>query len=297
MKRLTLFYIALVLLFGCTKEIQIVPKDFKEEIVLNGLLNQDSLIKVEVLKTVSISSTSVDNTIDDAIVKLFENGDSIGFLSSVGNGVYTFPKYPKNGSRYRLKVEALGKICEVEDKVPDTVKILSVKVDTVPFLKGQGFLQFTVSTSNQAQLDEFFEISALLKVRKYVTFGNLIIDSTDVEQDVNLSSLDPIILANANNSNFKTQFLYTDKALGVNTAIKVGTYDVKELQKNSKPLSCTLILKSLSNDSYVYFNSLYNHLYYRTDPFSLPVKVISNVNNGHGIMGAFHEDRYTINFE
>jgi hypothetical protein len=49
-------------------------------------------------------------------------------------------------------------------------------------------------------------------------------------------------------------------------------------------------LKEITEDLYRYYYSYEEHLYAKDDPFSEPVTVFSNVNNGLGIVGAFAQD-------
>lgn len=286
----------LLVLSSCTKEIKIVPKDYTEKLVVHSSLNSDSFIRVQVSKTNPVSSNVSYSSVTDAAINLYENGLLIGALVHNINGQYEIGLKPKIKKEYFLEVISGDQRCTAIDVLPDTVSVVSLKLDTVPFLSGQGFLQFTLEPSNILNSKEFYEVSAFLEVREYIELFGVIVDSIDAIRTINIETIDPIILANANNKNYKEQYLITDQALSLGTAIRFGTYDVKELKSNEKVKSITIILRSMSEDAYNYYNSVYNQIYYRSDPFSLPVKVQSNIQNGHGIFAGMQESRVTVSF-
>lgn len=281
---------------SCTKEIQVNPKDYSKQLVVTGSLNSDSLLSLRLSTTNSISSKSSFSSVEDGIVKIYENGNLLGNLVHESNGKYTLAIKPKRNNEYFIDIEAGELSCTALDIVPDTVKVVSLRLDTVPFLSGQGFLQFTLEPSNNLGIKEFYEISANMVVREYRVVLGVKVDSVDFTRVMNLETIDPVILSNANNNNFNEQFLFSDELLESRSSVKFGTYDVKNLGQNEIILSCTIKLKSLSKNAYHYYNSLYSQIYYRSDPFSLPVKIESNVVNGHGIFGGIQEDHVDIQF-
>jgi hypothetical protein len=249
-----------------------------------------------VSKTNPISGSVSYSPVTDAIINLYENGLLLGTLVHDVNGQYKIGLKPKIKKEYFIEVVSGDQRCTAIDVLPDTVSVVSLKLDTVPFLSGQGFLQFTMEPSNILNSKEFYEVSAFLEVREYIELLGVIVDSIDVIRAINLETIDPIILANANNKNYKEQYLITDQALSLGTAIKFGTYDIKELKGNEELKSITIILRSMSEDAYNYYNSVYNQIYYRSDPFSLPVKVQSNIQNGHGVFAGIQESRVIVSF-
>ena len=292
-----LFYIVLlsIIIGSCTKEIVIVPPNYQEKLVVHSYLNSDSFVQVSVSKSLPISSKESFQAVTNAVINIYEGGLLRGTLVHIIDGTYEIGFKPIKGKEYFIEVVAGDLRCTALDVVPDEVEIETIKVDTIPFFKGQDFLQFTLTPSNDLGLKDYYEISALFKVREYVvTMG--VLDSFDVLRKVNLSTIDPIILSNTNNDNFVNQFLFEDEKMSAGTKIKVGTYDVKNLEPNLTPVSITLILKKMSFLGYDYFNTLYNHNYYRSDPFSLPVKVHTNIENGYGFFGGTQEDRIEIVF-
>ena len=282
--------------FSCTQEINITPKDFTEQLVVNSSLNSDSFISIFVSKTNTISSQLNYSPVTDALVKIYENKVFLGNLGHSVNGRYALAIRPKKNVEYFIEINSGNLECTALDLIPDTVSVVSVQIDTVPFLNGQGFLQFTMEPSNIPGVKEYFEVSAQFNLREYKKKFGVVVDSNDIIRTVNLETIDPVILSNANNKNFKEQYLFTDDALVASSKIKFGTYDARDLSANEKVVSCILIFKSLSKDSYSYYNSLYSQIYFRTDPFSLPVRIQTNVLNGYGIFGGVQEDRVEILF-
>ena len=294
-----LYHIAisiLVLAASCTKEIQVNPKDYSKKLVVTSSLNSDSLFSLVLSTTNSISSKSSFSSVEDGIVKIYENGNLLGNFVHEANGKYTLAIKPKRNNEYFIDIEAGELSCTALDIVPDTVKVVSLRLDTVPFLSGQDFLQFTLEPSNDLGKKEYYEVSANLVVREYKVFSGVKVDSVDVTRVMHLETIDPVILSNANNKNFNEQYLFSDELLESRSSVKFGTYDVKNLKQNEMIVSCTIKLKSLSENSFRYYNSLYSQIYYRSDPFSLPVKVETNVVNGYGIFGGIQEDHVDIQF-
>ncbi|TCO08701.1 DUF4249 family protein [Natronoflexus pectinivorans] len=104
--------------------------DFKiksqpSKIVLNGLLEPDSIIKVHLHKSAGIDELLLNTAIENAEVELFENSIYIGTLNHTGYGYYAMDNvYPKAGSTYRIEahVDKIG-MAWGETTIPKTPEL------------------------------------------------------------------------------------------------------------------------------------------------------------------------------
>ncbi len=108
-----------IIIFSCTKEIAFNEGIIEKRLVLNGLINPDSLISVHIGRTRSIFDQEA-HTVADANVFLYTNGQLTESLKHAGSGLYrSETTFPLADSVYTIKVEMDGyPSLEVTDTVP-----------------------------------------------------------------------------------------------------------------------------------------------------------------------------------
>jgi hypothetical protein len=97
-------FIVLMCLSGCTKELDLPYPQAEDQIVLNGILHPDSLIKLSVTKTSPVSSFGESYPIvENANVRLYEDDKLLGELD-FQDSLYALDYYPKAGHEYSVEV-------------------------------------------------------------------------------------------------------------------------------------------------------------------------------------------------
>lgn len=106
---------------ACTQELDIALPTAPPQLVLNGFLHPDSIIRISLTTTLP-SSTSSDDfpVVDDADVRLYEDNELIG-NSEFQDSVYMLDYYPKVGREYSVEVSTLGyPTIRASDVVPNS---------------------------------------------------------------------------------------------------------------------------------------------------------------------------------
>jgi hypothetical protein len=108
-------------LISCLGEVNIPYPTYPEQVVLNGILNPDSIISISLHKTLPpLSSDTVYPPVTNAHVRCYENGRLLGELPATKPGKYELDGIkPKPGHAYRVEAEVNGLIVSATDTVPE----------------------------------------------------------------------------------------------------------------------------------------------------------------------------------
>lgn len=118
--RVYILVVWLVICTSCTKELDLPYPQAEEQIVLNGILHPDSVIKLSVTKTLPVRSFGEPYPIiENANVRLYEDDALLGALR-FQDSLYVLDYYPKAGHAYRVEVEVPGyPLVSASDVVPE----------------------------------------------------------------------------------------------------------------------------------------------------------------------------------
>ncbi|TYZ06253.1 DUF4249 domain-containing protein [Hymenobacter lutimineralis] len=95
-------------LLGCESVVELDMPAQAPVVVLNSVLNPDSTIKVALGRSQSALSNDTFPRINNAVVRLYENGRYCCNLQPVGAGLYRAPEAPQAGATYQLEASAPG---------------------------------------------------------------------------------------------------------------------------------------------------------------------------------------------
>ncbi len=92
----------------------------ESQFVLNGILNPDSIIKVNLTKTRSLALQTPFEVVENAFIKLYEDGTLIDTLAYKSSGDYFSDLKPLEGGHYKIEVSGpdIENSIEGEDTVP-----------------------------------------------------------------------------------------------------------------------------------------------------------------------------------
>ncbi len=121
----------LILSSSCEKEFIIDDDDFPQMLVLNGIVFQDSNFRINVSKSAGLneSYTCGDLFVSDAIVKLYKEEEYIETMTHDSMGFYSSQNLAIGGHNYKIKVEKEGypvAVANLEFKNIDNVTIKNV---------------------------------------------------------------------------------------------------------------------------------------------------------------------------
>ena len=263
--------------------------------VINSIFESDSSFKVHVSSSRSVIDTASFKNVEDAEVNIKnENGNIIETLIHSQNGFYVGQKKPVENQIYFLEVEHSNYAnINASDSLPIPINIIGVDTSTIlDPINDENRLQINLDFTDPANSQNFY------LVETYVVRASLLIT---INQDTLEYELDTIrqrmILTDVvfQNNGFKSrdeQGLFTDLLFNgqdKNLEIKIPPlkkdYVFEENGKfySEKTLSLTLYLHNISKSYYYYRTSLELYVDASRNPFSQPVQLFSNINNGFGI--------------
>ncbi|MDR2841393.1 MAG: DUF4249 domain-containing protein [Paludibacter sp.] len=134
-----LFLPILFLFAACEKEIEFNGKETSPLLVVNSFVQPDSVLKVEVSRSVFFLSNAEPRNVSNATITVFVNGENKGIMTYYpynpldeygGAQHYALDYAPKVGDliRYEVEVPEFGKVT-AEDVVPQITEISSVETE------------------------------------------------------------------------------------------------------------------------------------------------------------------------
>lgn len=107
-----------IILSCCTQNIDIPYPDYVEKIVLTGVIQPDSIIKIRLEKTLPYPADDSLPAITNARVVCYENGKLLGPLKPDNRGGYAIAYFPKEKNAYKIEATYNGQIVTAEDTIP-----------------------------------------------------------------------------------------------------------------------------------------------------------------------------------
>lgn len=268
----------------------------KPDIVVNAIINPDSVFTIELSESAFILDNKFGNAnfpaILNADIKVFANGNELNTPFHLNNGVYVIQNYyPQPGVKYEIRVNIEGyDEVSVTDKIPPEEASFELK----DFVLSEGeydeiIPRFNLIINDQPGSNYYeFRVFGEQILYDYSTDPPTPMDTTLLP--ITLTSDDPVI-SDIFDEYYGDKILFNDKLYdGKNYSLPVSmNYFPYYPEDNNSQQEIRLII-SLKNVSEAYFN--YNislELQQQTDgdPFTEPVPVFSNVENGLGIMGSY----------
>ena len=166
--------IALLLFTSCEKKVTLTYKSNQSRIVIEGnITNETGPYFVKITKSITLTTTETNPTIDTALVTISDNAGNNETLTPVGNGMYrTALLSGVQGRTYTLTVKAEGQTYTAQSTMPQQVPFDSIKVEkltitgevefniipvyTDPIAKGNNY-RFVLSLNNKLVNQHFIQ--------------------------------------------------------------------------------------------------------------------------------------------
>lgn len=246
--------------------------------------NDDSII-VQLSKSESILSENDFQKLSGATVNAFENGTLVGSLTEISAGKYALPFLPSVGKQYKIDAnyKSLPQVSATTSipKIPENSEVITSEVqigDLYPFLIN---IQFDDNPNSR----DYYQI--LLVYRQ-----------EGVEYDIILSFItNSEVLRNSEGDVGDSEFYHYNNALfsddlfnGNRVNIPIRSADYIEGGE------FYLRIMSVSEDYYLYRNTAISQFQVNGDPFSQPVMIYSNVENGYGVFAGYSYQDFLLDF-
>jgi Domain of unknown function (DUF4249) len=288
-----------------------------KQLSVNCILTNDSPPKVEVTTTLNPNDSLRFIPIKDANVSISDGQQVIVLDSFINPGIFSdlgyyttkkssnFPLFLEK--RYTLAVSA-NNLTEIKSQtiLPDTLNITNIELSNI-IIKPQEIYGNLVIYPFNANLkikiqDKFSEKNYYLIRALYVS--DYFLDyktGKEIVIDTLISKKTPTILQNINgiiNTNLiGTGLVFTDQDFnGQNKELDVLLNSYLEL-KTQIPSTITIELLTINEDCYKYILTYPKQVGLSQDPFSEPVNIYSNIENGLGIFGGYGIVRRTLQLQ
>ncbi|RFM34556.1 DUF4249 domain-containing protein [Chitinophaga silvisoli] len=283
--RKLLICLSIIILTACVKESRIEIPYAGDKIVVNSLIQPDSLIYIRVTGSKKVTEYSFD-PLDSATVVLQENGITLPtptYQLINGYGYFVSQSVAKTGSHYAIQVANKGLTAvSGSDSTPMRAHISNAYAQ-----RGLNRVRFTLqedgSTINYYRLRIFTAVESN---------GNWVIDKTDTihfRLDPALNNDLPDIITN----DYKSESIMTDENFNGKT-IQFVLQTKKEVSSSHMIIE----LSALTPAAWKYFQSTYTQRLNDSQDFSLdPENAYSNVENGYGIIAGVNAARLLFTVE
>jgi hypothetical protein len=278
-KLLHLLIVLAIIILGsaCQKTVILDVGIVKPRLVVNSILDKDSVIRVQLSKSRSMvdSSGSIEK-ISTATVKVYEDNILMQTLTKGSAGLYSFSLKPKTGKDYRLEVDntEFGHV-QATALIP-TPPFLNYATQTTVLTPGSNtqYIKFKIGIKDEGIQPDFYYLRAFIIKKGFLPGANSnFVMSAAIQSDDNVIITDDSMLKGV---------IFDDAAfIGKNYEMIVYTpYRI------TKDFNLWFELSSITSDYYKYLVSSIMQNNAGSNPFAEPVVIKSNVQNGTGIFGA-----------
>lgn len=308
----TFLLFSLIIIFGsCRKKLDIDIPDTKKHIVLNGIINPDSIIRVRVTKSKGVLDNNNIENLSSAIVKIYKNNVYEEDLEYSDSGYFYSSVKPEINSDYKITADyAELQSVEAETRLTEPIEIQSI--DTVIQIKITDWGGY-IDTSYEIHTELKFEdnvsssdfyalsVSTLIPNYDYSDTSVVFLGYDAYENDYDTSN--PVL--NKRNNEFfldgMSGRVFNDELFNGNTyklpfTIYYQNNNVidKNISASSYPSKIVIRLMKVTEEIYNYVFSYNLNQQTNEDPFAQPVQVYSNVKNGLGIFSGYTMSTDTI---
>lgn len=278
----SLYFLGLAFIaFSCSKEIELDLPQYNSKIVVNGELDTENEISLEVSRSIPIMQTNDSSgyLIKNAIVQVIENGVNIG-TANYFSGKYILPIKPKASATYQIKVSS-GSYTPVQanvkmpKQIPVSIKYKdSVGLDAFGFKVGQINLSFT----DDGSVSNYYKL-----LIRYYNAG------TTVWFPFEINSNDILFI---NNDKLNDGgYMFSDRTFSGKT--KNLSFEVPFGLATGSP-KFEISIKSFDADYNDYLKAVENYRQNGNGFSNDPIILKSNVSNGIGMVGGVSNVRDTI---
>lgn len=312
MRKIIFPALVLILIFAsCEKKLDINLPDSEKHIVLNGIINPDSLIKVRISKSQNVLDNSDIEYLSEADVKLFKDGEFLENLTSTGSGYFISSINPEINAVYKLTVDySVLNSVSTQNVLRNPVSIISV--DTSKHITindyGDGYtdtaitMDFKIKLHDNANTSEFLFLSLTSMKPVYDYNGDIPYLTGYEEVSEYFDSNDPVFrdgnndftIEKSSGKIFKDElFNGNDYEIEVNIQHYFSMYQPEHFDSSMFYIK----LYTVSEDFYKYVKSYNLNQQSEYDPFAQPVQVFTNIENGLGLFTGYTIDTDSLIIE
>lgn len=292
-----------------------VPQDASLLSVNSVFFNSDSVFWIRVGPSYPIVGEVrlFDKVIDNALVRITDARGQVMLASfeptGSSEGFYKTSTKPEIGLAYSLVVSAPGyPTARATATLPDPTSISEIKIDSVSIkrmLKDlaedpdsydlSAFTFCDISFHDPNGVKNYYEIRAYLNEEWYETDvnGQPILRTGTVEMDI--FSKDPAVddIVDTSGTPDPNEVVFDDTRFdGEVQSVRISLYTAPFCLPSTREI--IIVLRSLSPDYFHYFKTLNLQRSAEDDPFSQPVQVFNNIEDGLGNFGGYSQSVFSL---
>lgn len=274
-------------LLSCEKYIDFNEDSTTSKIVLNAMISPDTSFQVHLSRSLSVIDAGNLSSISNAIVAVYDDsGILVETLIEDSMGYYNGSQLPEENVNYRIVAEALN-YADVNATCAIPMPTVISEWDTLTINP------FPNAAQNETELQVSFEFTDEEQINNFYMVTVSAVDTSSwggvYPNPVYIGTTDPKFGSEyADKSSDK--LLFNDLLFdGETTTFTITFSDMSYMSY------LVLNLYSCSEEYYLYNKSYQTAIEAEGNPFTQPVQVYSNINNGHGIFGGFQVSSKIIN--
>lgn len=266
-----LIFFSTFLLLGCSKSVDFDFPAHAPGLVLNGVFNPDSIFSIDLTSSNQISSNNDFNPVENASVRLFQNGNYLTDLQHSKKGIYRASIKPESLRKYEIRVTAPGfPDIAAHNHVPEKPAIHHVQITTV-----SGGVSPTQGLNVSLILDDVPKENNFYFIRAY-TFDRGGNAGMPYIRDLNISFISPI----EDDFEMGSRKFFSDKLFqGDSINLKI------HLEDSSKE-TVYLLIAQVTKEYFDYGKTLRRHT--MTDLNINQMAVSNNIENGVGLFAGYN---------
>ena len=292
MKKIVIYTAFIFLAIACKKEIPFSGDLQKEFIVVNGFIQNDSIVKVSLshsVPAIGTIDTLANQITTGATLLLTDLTTNLKYTSDSvdNNGNYIFNAKGITGHQYQLALNHIdyGVVSSTITNVPSPVFISQWDTASIASTKGKGGKNKLLNFSFNDPVG-----------KNYYVFKIVAIDTTDnSEKNITIRIQDNTQISGKTNGDFLflDDALFENQTKSVSLNFRPSYYGDESIQPGFYSVNSGVEKKyrfefyNLTEEVYNYLLSVSNSVQSRKNPLSEPVKVYTNITNGYGIFGGY----------
>ena len=289
--RFIIVLVTIILITACEKEIVLNSEQIKPRIVVNSVFTADDTLKIHISESRNIlynNGGKLPNIESATAILLDDNDNELGtFIHQSSGNYYLISPFSETGKNYKLDV-SYNNFDRVfsESLLPDD--ILVSKIDTS---RTANYMNLSVTFSDNPNQKNFYSILFIAK-ETYISEYEFEVYDTNSYDNYDFCTKEFIIEGETADIDGKicgAELFFKDESFNGNNY----TFDAEKYISNDTD-TLIVVIKSMSEELFKYKVSLNKYKENNNGPFSEPVQVFSNIENGFGIFGGYSECRDTI---
>ncbi|NCC87670.1 MAG: DUF4249 domain-containing protein [Clostridia bacterium] len=291
--QLLLFFILLgttLITISCKKIVQSEFPDIEQTPVVNSIIKQDSVIKINISLSGKLDSNDL-TFIKNAVVKLYVDDVLAETINHSSDGMYISNIIAESGKKYSCVIEIQGyDELKCSCTIPKKTEILETSHENLAYIDEEGTIFPSITLKFKNNPDTLLYYEAIIKVLKYESYfdeNDSLYEESAYFNAPLVGIEDPIII----NEGLPIA-VFSNKIIPGNEYTMTLNYSTRGTSWNLSHLYPIIVeLRSVSYDYYKYAQALY--LYEEQldnesiDGRIIPLSIYSNVEGGFGIFTGY----------